>query len=383
MWLAIKESILKEAAGRVKDPADKLLVNELGVQGAIRYRRLLDRFPASEAPEAQRGPDETISDHASRLEKRLKDELAAGQSEREQAREQGRLKPQTTIEETQQAPVTMPWVGDLPTGNVPAAPSDLGGMPRRIPNQFTTGNPEFGTKPFPGWEVPPANQPLHTAPRTPMRAPEPQSMQDWVNFLRGKGITVNHQLMRPDAVQMQGPMPQGQDIWKDFVGPTTTDSMHQYLKDQPAGPNTFGKSLTQRVKDLFNGRRVRASTVVTEYISGVLTGEVLPKIAAAGDSYEDHVAKFNARQKMMKDEGWNFHESGSGNWWEHPETGHKIMYDTARDRDGNIQEGYTHQKPGGIPTFYPSLHEALLASKVGSLGHISVKPPLGPRLNAA
>src|SRR5690242_7642915 len=71
MWLAIKEQILKEAAGK-KPPQlppeqDKLLTNELGLQGAIHYRRLLDRFPTNEYPEAGRGPDETIENHYSRL----------------------------------------------------------------------------------------------------------------------------------------------------------------------------------------------------------------------------------------------------------------------------------------------------------------------------
>ena len=289
MWLAIKERILKDAAARKKPPGDlpetedelkpvdKLHINELGTQGAIHYRRLLGRFPSSRYPEAQIGPDETIEHHYSRLKSLLNDELSPGQAELSRAREKGKLSPQTTYEETVSKPISQPWVGDLPTG-APAA-SDLKGLPTRIPGQYTTGNPEFGTKPFSGYELPPEGQPLHTGPRTPMRAPQQQSMQDWISFLRGKGITLNHQLMRPDAVQMQGPMPQGHDIWSDFVGPTTPESYYQTLKDAPAGPNTFGKSWKQKAQDLF--RRRRSSTIVNEYISGVLTGDVLPALTAA------------------------------------------------------------------------------------------------------
>jgi hypothetical protein len=366
MWLAIKESILKEAARKKQPPGDipetedelkpvdKLHINELGTQGAIHYRRLLGRFPSGRYPEAQIGPDETIEHHYSRLKGLLNDELASGQAELSRAREQGKLSPQTTYEETTSKPISQPWVGDLPTGNAPV--SDLHGLPQRIPNQYTTGNPEFGTKPFSGWELPPADQPLHTGPRAPMPAPQQQSMQDWVNFLRGKGITLNHQLMRPDAVQMQGPMPQGQDIWSDFVGPTTPESYHQYLKDQPAGPNTFGKSWKQRAVDLIRGRR--SSTIVNEYISGVLTGEVLPKLAEY-----DPVAAFWKRHNNMLAQDWKFHESGSGNYYEKNINGktHRIMGDR---HDG--ENGWTHQVNGRVSQFYPSLNEAVMAATTGT-----------------
>lgn len=187
-------------------------------------------------------------------------------------------------------------------------------------------------------------------------------MQDWVNWLRDKGINVNHSLMRPDAAQMidRGPMPIGQDIWRDFVGPTTNESLHQHLKELPQDQGGLGRSLTQRVKDLFGGRRVRASAIVTDYINEVLVGEVLPaKTADAGD---DAVAAFWRRHKAMTDAGWKFHESGTGNHYEKKigDKTHRIMGDNHQG-----QNGWTHSVSGQIPAFYTDIRDALMHAHSG------------------
>jgi hypothetical protein len=99
-------------------------------------------------------------------------------------------------------------------------------------------------------------------------------MQDWVQSMRDKGITLDHTLQRPDAARPADMVrPRGHDIWSDFVGPSTPESRdiaeNMRLRDLPGDQGGFGKpTLLDRAKDMFSRRRVSAT--VNDYINNVL-----------------------------------------------------------------------------------------------------------------
>lgn len=112
--------------------------------------------------------------------------------------------------------------------------------------------------------------------RTP-RSPEPgyappqQSLKQWVDWLRSRGIEVDHTLQRPDAARPRDRAMTGPEIWHPLVDWDTRSERSQpdqQLVDLPEGEGGMGKSWTQRAKDFMNRRR--ASVLVTDYIEGVL-----------------------------------------------------------------------------------------------------------------
>lgn len=358
MWLAIKLA----AEAKLPD-LGHLMRNGLGTVDAIRYRKLVEKHPGVE-----RRHDEPLSDHLSRLDRADAADAATNPDAARRAQDPAA---KVRTEETTVAPHSaLPgaWTPHTVLDEPPAPASTEPALPGRPVGFFTS--PESESR---GFGVPPVSQrvpgnalaPSHG----PSYVPQQQSMQDWVNWLRGKGITVNHQLMRPDAAQIDpGPLPQGQDIWRDFVGPTTTDSLNQHLKELPESAGGLGTSWTKRIKDLFP-RRVRSSAIVNEYISGVLTGEVLPKLAAESDP----AAAFWDRFNRMKKAGWDFTESGSGNHW-HKEINGKHHFLVGEP------DGWTHYISNS-PTSYagsmgygpiPNLDEAVLDAKIGPLKQMAL-----------
>lgn len=257
MWLSIKE-----AAGRAKPksavgPAmDKMVRDELGLQGAIHYNRLLDRFPPDEAPEAQRGPDETISDHYSRLKRTLDEERAAYE------RDRGAPKIAPVRERALEDEPTPEWLQLKQKAEEAAPPRKPG---QREPGWHTSPGSESY-----GYGVPPepVAGPLTNTGIPPGGPQSPQqTMQQWLADMRGRGITLNHSLQRPDAANVyQAPRPMGRDIWAPFIGPSTDSSYATRTREADEGG--LGKSLKQRVKDKFRSRK--ASSVVTDYIEGIL-----------------------------------------------------------------------------------------------------------------
>lgn len=215
MWLA-----LKYHSAKAKPAIDKLLLNELGLQGSIHYKRLLERFPPDEAPQAQRGPDETISDHYSRLNTLLDKERADYEQSQADKRERER-KP--TFDET--------WNQAEPEGAWEAMQADkpemqkvpLGGMPRRNPGWFTGDSPLRSTPP-PDHGTPPMDRRTPGARYAPHYEPPRQTMDQWHKFLADKGIVLDETGHVPgaaspaDMLPRRKPMPpRGQDIWGDLV----------------------------------------------------------------------------------------------------------------------------------------------------------------------
>lgn len=213
MWLAIKYF-----AAKAKPAIDKLLLNELGLQGSIHYKRLLDRFPPDEAPQAQRGPDETISDHYARLNTLLDKERADYERGQEQKREQERRP--TFDEAWNQAEPDDAWEkmqADKPENQkVP-----LGGMPRRAPGMYVDQSMQGS---IPGYGVPPMDRRTPGARYAPHYEPPRQTMDEWHKWLADKGIVLDETGHVPgaaspaDMLPRRKPMPpRGQDIWGDLV----------------------------------------------------------------------------------------------------------------------------------------------------------------------
>jgi hypothetical protein len=99
--------------------------------------------------------------------------------------------------------------------------------------------------------------------------------------------------------------------------------------------------------------------VVVAYVRRVLTED-------------DAIAQFWRRHNAMLGNGWEHHESGSGNWYEKKigDKTHRIMNDTMGD-----QQGWTHHVTGETPKFYDDLHDALLHASTGQMQASLVQKP--------
>ncbi len=283
MWLAIKE-----AAGKKKPPSLSLLRDQLGgTSNAILYRRLFE-----DHPEVERGSEEEVSSHFSRLQR-------AQQQWRDRDTtdiDRRRMDPRAQVSEDPGAkPPAWTTLGE-PEPEPDYGPRDLKGMPQRIPGWFTG---DAMDAPPPGYGTPPMSRrdPGATmrSPESPSARPRQQSMQDWINWLGTKGIVVDDNGMR---AQPAGPLPHrpltGPQIWQPFIGPTTDESYAQHLRELPEDQGGLGKSWRQRAKDMFSRRR--SSVAVTDYIKSILV--------TAG-----------ARESMESD-GWTV-RSNSGGGIEH------------------------------------------------------------------
>lgn len=347
MWLATKY-----AAGKPL-PDLGLVKNELGgsISDAILYRQLIGKHP-----EVELGPDQEISNHFSRLkaaERNFQARRNPDLERREKAREQGKLRPLAPVEPDTNA---SSWV----TGPSTDSPTTPAGLPQRIPGWFTGGAMDT---PPPGYGVPP--MPKRTpgdsmrSPNSPSYAPKQQSLQDWVSWLGDQGITLNQALQRPDAANNQvppPPRPRGQDIWAPFVPrglrPATPP---------PQNPSGVG-ALVDKVKGLFGPRKRTASTVVAEYIEGVLIelGEMPRKTASRVHD-------------VMTGDGWSHHESGSGDWYQ-KQIGDKV-HRIIRQEDGWIHNsGPTADDMTGIPFMTDDIHNAIMRANRGKV-QVGFKPP--------
>lgn len=117
-----------------------------------------------------------------------------------------------------------------PQEEEPAESASASGLPRRVPRNRPLAERD------PGWYVSPESQSAgYGVPPMPRRipgdflrpshspgyAPDQQSIQNWVNWLRSKGIEVDHTLQRPDAARPMPPQSRGYttgpEIWHQFV----------------------------------------------------------------------------------------------------------------------------------------------------------------------
>jgi hypothetical protein len=251
MWLA-----LKYAAGRAKLPTDAMLADQLGTpEDARRYKRLVRDYP-----EVERGPDQEISAHYQALKHAHDRENAeVGESagvpvkgDRGMARS-----PEDLGMKRRPPPPQRSWIRDPDeiAAEQASTPTDLQGMPQRIPGQWV-GPTEMGGMPprsfIPGGGDLPKRQPgRYTAPvgYSPGAGPQPQSRDEWMRGLADKGIYLNGDgsRMTPEQMalprRMGPPAPRGRDIWSDLI-------------DRPAS---------------YPGRH-RAAKVVVAYITSVIAG---------------------------------------------------------------------------------------------------------------
>lgn len=187
MWLATKHAAVTKGRGR-QAPVP---VNPTTLKDLDEYNALREEFPDVEAPSADMygQPDQVA--HLKLLRE---------------------LKQQAEMEPEPPAP-------DEPS----SPPSDL---PRRVPRNRPLAERD------PGWYVSPESQSAgYGVPPMPRRrpgdslrpshgpgyAPPQQSIQDWVRWLRSKGIEVDHTLQRPDAARPHRGYTTGPEIWMPFV----------------------------------------------------------------------------------------------------------------------------------------------------------------------
>jgi hypothetical protein len=322
MWLATKLGARKAPKERPL-PDLGIVQNELGsTKDAVRYRRLFQEHPSIEL-----GPDETIDHHYSRLKSAEADRLGRDTTDvdrRARDREMGKLKTPAPVGEVTDA---RSWA----TGpaRVENAPSDLKGMPQRIPGWFTGDAMDAGP---PGYGVPPMSRrdPMATRrpPISPSAVPPLPTHDEWVRGLADKGIYLNPDgsRMTPEQLALPQRPLRGHQIWEQFT--------------RPAGQH-------------------RAAMVVVAYVRRVLTED-------------DAIAQFWRRHNAMLGNGWEHHESGSGNWYEKKigDKTHRIMNDTMGD-----QQGWTHHVTGETPKFYDDLHDALLHASTGQMQASLVQKP--------
>lgn len=331
MWLATKYA---DSRGSKDIPLPDLgtVKKELGdsLEDAIKYRKLYQ-----DHPHVERGSD-SISDHYTKLKAAEADRQGArnvDMERRQRAREEGKLRPLGPAE-----PDTSmtSWVTE-PRAPSPTTPA---GLPGRIPGWYTgdamdAPPPGYGTPPMPKRSPGDSMRPSHG----PSYAPKPQSIKDWVQWLRGKGISVDHSLQRPDAARPPAPqeapppMLRGHDIWGEFTKP---------------------------------GRHRRAaSAIVTGFIEGVLfdLGEMLRKTASR-------------LHDTMTGEGWSHHESGSGNWYQ-KKIGDKVHV-IVRQPDGWIHNyGPDENNMGDNHMMFDDIQGALMRANRGNVQVGFRPPPIG------
>ena len=215
MWLATKlsarrrEQRITEESGPIIPPM-KVRQDQLGLEGAIEYRRLYEKHP-----DVELGPDETLEHHLVRLrsaEKDWQNRPNPDAERRQKAREQGILRPLGPSEPD--TDITS-WVTE------PRSPG-LSGLPQRIPGWYTGDAMDV---PPPGLGRPPMPQ------RTPMSTPGPwrstthppqQSHEEWLRGLADKGIFVDQETgrrMTPEQMALPQRSPRGYNIWEEFTRP--------------------------------------------------------------------------------------------------------------------------------------------------------------------
>lgn len=325
MWLAIKE-----AAGKAKVPSLKLVQDQLGsTKDAILYRRLV-----GDHPEVERGPDETLSDHFSRLQRSQEDWRAEDTTDVKRRQRDPRAKPR--VDEVAKTPAWATLKDALPRHEM---------LPGRNPGWFTSPESqsrEFGVPPMARRTPGDALRPSHG----PSYAPERQTVEQWNSWLADRGISLDPSGRRMSPADMALPqrLPRGHQIWEQFI--------------DTSAPEEYG------------GRHRRAaSAVVSSYVQGLLDDLEMPSKTAG-----------NAHDSMMG-QGWDFHESGSGNWYE-KKIGDKI-HRIVRQPDGWIhnfgpadgeRDEFGDVAMGEYPTMFNDLGSAVLHANRGQI-QIGFKPP--------
>lgn len=319
MWLATKEAASRGSRD-IPLPDLGTVKKELNgsLEDAIKYRNLYQ-----DHPHVERGPDQKISDHYTKLKAAEADRQGArnvDMERRQRAREEGKLRPLGPVEPdtSMTSWVTEPRAATSPASN---------GLPGRIPGWYTgdawdAPPPGYGTPPMPRRTPGDSMRPSHG----PSYAPKQQSTEDWIQWLRGKGITVDDTLQRPDAARPPAP------------------------KEAPRP-----------------GRHRRAvSAIVTGYIEGL--GEMPSKTASR-------------LHDTMTNDGWNYHESGSGNWYQ-KKIGDKVHV-IIRQPDGWIHNsGPADQAPDehgqyemtGTPFMTDDINNAIMRANRGKV-QVGFKPP--------
>lgn len=199
MWLAIRE-----AAGKSKVPPLKLVQDQLGsTKDAILYRRL-----AEDHPEVERGPDETLSDHFSRLQRSQEDWRAKDTTDVQRRQRDPRAKVKT---EEAKTPAWATLEPVKPRHEV---------LPGRNPGWFTNPASEsrgYGVPPLerrtPGDRLAPSHGPTY--------APALPSVDEWVKTLADKGIYLDGdgRRMSPEEMSLPPRPLRGHQIWDQFTRP--------------------------------------------------------------------------------------------------------------------------------------------------------------------
>lgn len=329
MWLTVKEAARAKGRGR----GAPVPVNPQTLADLKEYDALKAEFPDVESPSADiyGMPDQVAHLELLRNLKKQKNE--------------------------EEAAAARP-ASDLPR-RTPRTPPRL---PERDPGWYTSPESQsagFGVPPLerrtPGESLRPSNAPGY--------APDPQSMQDWVKWLNSKGITVDHTLQRPDAAQRQEPYRPltGPEIWHQFVGPSTDESLDTALHGLPQDMGGLGRSWKQRAKDLFSRRR--ASAVVADYINGVLV------TAGVRDT--------------MENEGWTHHESGSGNWYQ-KKIGDQVHVIVSQPGGWIHNFGPSAEEMSDNPRWHDNLSDAVMSANRHGKVQVGFKaaPPSIHRFNS-
>lgn len=348
----------KLAVKRPARPADKILLDALGTPEDVRRYRTLAR----DFPEVELGPDQEIPDHYQRLQKAFESGEGA---EEEKARGHGNRggltvdQPRPPVRERAEPRKVTPPVRSadeiLADQTREQPPTDLHGMPRRIPG-LNTGDSWAHSVP-PEWiprslglpQRTPGTHYVDPAIQTARPQPRQQTHDEWAQGLAEKGIYLNPDGSRMTPEQMQLPLrypgPNGPRVWQQFV------------ERSPETPAYAGRHRAAMVA------YVLEKLAEHEY-------EPDPKWMAESPAY---AAWFN-RHKLMKKDGWDFTESGGGNHY-HKQIGDKHHFITWENGPGD-QNGWTHyisDSPysyGGARAYgpYDEIEEAVLNSKIGPLG---------------
>lgn len=258
MWLGIRQAARDKYRGRGRNPGGAVSVNPTTVEDLADYDRLRQKFPDVESPKYD---TYGLPDQVAHLEL-LRD-----------------LERQESVEAPAGPPVRGTAVVDtlVPAGEISNKPA----LMRRVPGQDLANNPP---PPMKGRDLP------HRTPRdweAGGYTPPQQSIEDWVQTMRNKGIRLDHTLQRPDAARPVDNTPQpyrplrGREIWPPLTTPGDGASLdeptmeetllNRGLRDLPASGGElegFGRSWKQKARDLFRGRK--ASTEVVDYIQDVL-----------------------------------------------------------------------------------------------------------------
>lgn len=239
MWLATKHASKRPPRKRKPDPDEftgppiaPMLQrqNQLGLEGAIEYRKLYEKLFDVDPESATRGPDEGIQEHFDRLKNMDRNPPTPVSAEDEE-------EVPSIAKPLESAKPTKSWATDLPPAPEPAAPpTDLKGMPQRIPGWFTGDAMDKPPRDFiPGAGPLPERNPGRSFGWSPYDGPMPryqppqQSHDDWVKSLADKGIYLN-----PDGTRVAPaappPRPRGYDIWSEFTRPAETVGRHRAAK---------------------------------------------------------------------------------------------------------------------------------------------------------